>query len=146
MKWIRHNPSTYRSGLEDKISKELTTLGIVFKYEPKDGKIEYTVPESYHLYTPDFVITTPGGKEILLETKGIWDFEDRKKHLLIRQQHPELDIRFIFSRSASRIRKESKTTYADICNGKGRGEFKGVTWMYADKRVPQEWIKEWNNS
>lgn len=131
-----------RSGLEDAIEKELKKKKVVYKYEPKDGKIPYIIPESLHTYTPDFVIKTKSGKEIIIETKGIWDSDDRKKHLLIRQQHPHLDIRFVFSRSKSRIRKGSKTTYADICEGRGRAPYKGVTWKYSDKTIPKEWINE----
>nr|DAL93602.1 MAG TPA: endonuclease I [Caudoviricetes sp.] len=35
--------------------------------------------------------------------------------MLIKQQNPELDIRFIFSRSKTPIYKGSKTTYAAFC-------------------------------
>lgn len=90
----------------------------------------YTKPASSHKYTPDFVL--PNG--IIVETKGLWDVDDRKKHELIRKQHPKLDIRFVFSRSASPIRKGSKTTYADVCTKMG------IT--FADKVVPQAWIDE----
>jgi len=131
-----------RSGLEDKVHAQLTKKKILFEYEPSDKKIVYIIPESTHKYTPDFVLTTASGNTIYVETKGIWDSEDRKKHLLIRQQHPDKDIRFVFTRSKARIRKGSKTTYADICNGMGRGVFKNVKWMYADKLVPIEWLKE----
>lgn len=133
---------TYRSGLEDKVHEQLTKKKIQFEYEPSDKKIVYTIPESVHKYTPDFVLTTASGKTVYVETKGIWDSDDRKKHLLIRQQHPEKDIRFVFTRSKARIRKGSKTTYADICSGKGRGDFKNVVWLYADKLVPKEWLDE----
>ena len=131
-----------RSGLEDTVHAQLTKKKILFEYEPSDKKIVYIIPESTHKYTPDFVLTTASGKTIYVETKGIWDSEDRKKHLLIRQQHPEKDIRFVFTRSKARIRKGSKTTYACICNGKGRGVFKNVVWQYADKLVPKEWLGE----
>lgn len=77
-----------------------------------------------------------------IETKGIWAYDDRYKHYLIRCQHPELDIRFVFTRSKSRISKGSKTTYRDICEGRGRGVFRGVTWKYADKTIPKEWLNE----
>jgi predicted nuclease of restriction endonuclease-like RecB superfamily len=133
---------TYRSGLEDNVHEQLTKKKVPFEYEPFDKKIVYIVPESVHKYTPDFVLTTASGKTIYVETKGIWDSDDRKKHLLIRQQHPSIDIRFVFTRSKARIRKGSKTTYACICQGKGRGEFKNVVWQYADKLVPIEWLKE----
>ena len=71
---------------------------------------------------------------IIIETKGVWDAEDRKKHLLIKEQHPELDIRFVFTRSKAPIYKGSKTTYASFCE---KNNIK-----YADKLIPREWIDE----
>lgn len=136
----KHNSSIYRSGLEEKTAKALEELGVPFTFETL--KIPYIVPASDHTYTPDFIITTKTGKTIIVETKGIWDCTDRMKHLLIRQQHPELDIRFVFTRSKTKISKTSATTYAKICEGKWRGKFKGVTWQYADKRIPEEWLEE----
>lgn len=133
---------TYRSGLEDKVHEQLTKKKVSFEYEPFDKKIVYTIPESVHKYTPDFILTTATGKTIYVETKGIWDSDDRKKHLLIRQQHPEIDLRFVFTRSKARIRKGSKTTYADICQGNGRGSFKNVVWKFSDKLIPEEWWNE----
>ena len=139
----RHVKSTYRSGLEDTNHEILTTSGVHFEYEPKDKKIKYTKPSTNHSYLPDFILTTRNsGSTIYIETKGIWDHADRTKHLLIRQQYPELDIRFVFSRSGSKIRKGSKTTYRDICEGRGRGVFKEVSWKYADKTIPREWLDE----
>ena len=91
---------------------------------------------------PDFILTTSVGSEIIIETKGIWDYADRVKHALIQKQYPDLDIRFVFTRSNSRIRKGSNTTYADICEGRGRDLLKGCTWKYADELVPQEWLDE----
>jgi hypothetical protein len=136
----RHNSRLYRSGLEERTAEHLKDLGVSFEFETL--RIPYTVPASEHQYTPDFIVTTKSGKTIIVETKGIWDAADRNKHLLIRQQHPELDIRFVFTRSNSRISKTSQTTYADICEGKWRGKFKGVTWKYADKRIPESWLEE----
>ena len=136
----KHLSSTYRSGLEVRNADYLKSTGTKFEYETL--KIEYTEPVSNHTYTPDFTITTKSGKTIIIETKGIWDYKDRSKHLLVREQHPELDIRFVFTRSKSKITKLSKTTYADICNGLGRGKFKGVKWKYADKLIPKEWLHE----
>lgn len=118
----------YRSGLEDKVSKQLESKGIAFDYEI--WKIPYTIPESYHIYTPDFLL--PNG--IFIETKGLWDSDDRKKHLLIREQYPELDIRLVFSSSRSKLYKGSKTSYAEWC------EKHGI--LFADKLVPLDWLKE----
>lgn len=119
----------FRSGLEKKISDDLQAKGVPFEYEKM--KIGYTVPEREARYTPDFVLLHNG---IILEGKGILDAEDRKKHLLVKAQHPELDIRFIFSRSSSPIYKGSPTTYAKWCEHHG--------FKYADKLVPEEWLRE----
>lgn len=136
----KHIKRTYRSGLEAKVAADLKKRGVKFLYEPVEGKIPWLKPMSKHLYTPDFWIEDKNGKIICIETKGIWDYEDRLKHLLIKKQYPGLDIRFVFTRSNTRTSKGARQTYADICQGKGRGIFKGVTWQYADKRVPREWI------
>jgi len=132
----------YRSGLEREIAKELKKKKVAFQYEPPEGKVPYVVPSSNHKYTPDFYITSKTGKTIIIEAKGIWDYTDRLKHLLIRQQHPELDIRFVFSNPKSKIRKGSKVTYADICDGKGRAPFKDIKWQYAKKHIPSCWLTE----
>jgi len=138
----RKERASYKSGLEDTVGKYLENKGIEFSYEPKWGKIHYTVPAKDRKYTPDFYIKTKSGKTIIVETKGLWDAADREKHRLIKEQHPELDIRFVFTRSKAKLRKGSPTTYADICEGRGRGPFKGLTWKYADKVVPDEWLQE----
>jgi hypothetical protein len=117
----------YRSGLEADIQNQLRASGLPVIYE------EFFIPwklEKNCKYTPDFVL--PNG--IVIETKGRFVTADRQKHLYIKKQYPELDIRFVFSRSASRISKTSKTTYAKWCNTKG--------FQFADAVVPQRWIDE----
>tara|TARA_R110000803_G_scaffold42850_6_gene91776 strand:+ start:31485 stop:31892 length:408 start_codon:yes stop_codon:yes gene_type:complete len=121
---IKHG---YRSGFEHKVSDQLTEQKIKFGYE--DTVINYIKPETHHKYTIDF--TLPNG--ILVETKGRWVIEDRKKHLLIKQQHPELDIRLVFQSAKTKIRKGSKTTYGDWCDKHG------IVW--AEKNVPESWLK-----
>lgn len=120
----------YRSGLEEKVAKQLDSLGIIYEYEPPARKVKYTVPESEHKYTPDFVL----GNGIIVETKGRFLADDRKKHLLIKAQHPKLDIRFVFTRSSASIGRGSKTTCADWCNKHG--------FQFAEKEIPLSWIQE----
>jgi len=117
----------YRSGLEDRISEQLKSLSVPFKYE--EFKIKYEVNE-VRTYTPDFEL--PNG--IIVESKGRFVAADRKKHLLVRKQNPFLDIRFVFSNSKAKISKGSKTSYADWCDKHG--------FLYADKLIPEEWINE----
>jgi hypothetical protein len=116
----------YRSGLEDKVAKALEALGIDPRYEQE--KITYVIPARKATYTPDFRL--PNG--IFVETKGRFVVADRQKHLFIKAQHPELDIRFVFSNSKAKISKTSQTTYAMWCDQHG--------FKYADKEIPQEWL------
>lgn len=118
---------SFRSGLEVKVATKLKESGVEFEYETL--KIKYRVDE-IRTYTPDFVF--PDG--LIVETKGYFDSNDRKKHLLIKAQFPELDIRFVFQNSATKIRKGSKTSYGDWCQKNG--------FIYADKEVPKEWLTE----
>lgn len=110
------------------MSRELDALSVPYEYE-KD-KIAYQQPVKHRKYTPDFKL--PNG--IYIETKGRFLTADRQKHLLIKEQHPDLDIRFVFSNSNSKISKGSPTSYADWCEKYG--------FLYADKSIPLEWIKE----
>ena len=117
----------FRSGLEMEIDNALKEHGIDGEYE--QHIIEYVKPETKHKYHPDFKL--PNG--IFVETKGRFLTDDRKKHLLIRAQSPELDIRFLFQNSKSKISKGSKTTYADWCIKYG--------FKFADKVIPADWLE-----
>lgn len=118
----------FRSGLEEKIAEDLTSKGVGFSFE--ELVIPYVKPEKSARYTPDFVLDNG----IIIESKGRFLTEDRQKHLLIQKQHPEYDIRFVFSNSRTKISKRSKTTYADWCEKNG--------FLYADKEIPDAWLKE----
>ena len=127
----------FRSGLEERNAEALTTVGVSFAFE--EEKIEYIKPERKSKYTPDFIITTrpdgsPRKKPLIVETKGRFLTADRQKHILVKRQHPELDIRFVFSNPNQRISKQSKTTYAAWCEKHG--------FLYAKERVPLEWLEE----
>lgn len=119
---------TYRSGLEQKVSDKLEAKNVKFMYE--EWSIPYVVPASNHKYTPDYIL--PNG--IIVETKGLWESDDRKKMLLIKEAYPELDIRMVFSSSRTKLYKGSPTSYAEFC------EKHGIT--FADKLIPMEWLKE----
>jgi hypothetical protein len=118
----------YRSKLEERIAAHLEALGVNYRYEKR--KVEYTVPARSTRYTPDFELDNG----ILIEGKGLFEAKDRQKHLLIKDQHPELDIRFVFQNSNQKLYKGSPTSYAEWCRKHG--------FKFADKLVPIEWIKE----
>jgi hypothetical protein len=117
----------FRSGLELDIDNALKAQGIDGEYE--QHIINYVKPSTKHKYHPDFKL--PNG--IFVESKGRFLAADRKKHLLIKEQQPELDIRFVFSNSNTKIAKNSKTTYADWCRKYG--------FQFADKDIPEEWLR-----
>ena len=118
----------YRSGLEEKVGEQLKKLKVNAEYE--SFKIPYIVPVINRTYTPDYLL--PNG--IVLELKGLFVLEDRKKHLLIKEQYPNLDIRFVFSNSRTKLRKGAKSNYGEWCKKHG--------FIYADKEVPHSWVKE----
>ena len=118
--------SDFRSGLEYEVAKWLEDNGVAYEYE--NLRVKYQRHES--TYTPDFEL--PNG--IIIEAKGRFTSSDRAKHLLIKEQHPELDIRFVFSNSKNRLNKKSKTTYADWCDRHG--------FLWSDKVIPKSWLEE----
>lgn len=122
----------YRSGLEETISTQLTDLKVDFTYETE--KISFVEPAKKRSYKPDFITTKKDGTKLYIETKGRFTAADRRKHELVKEQNPELDLRFVFSNSNTKISKGSKTTYASWCQAKG--------FLYADKQIPESWLKE----
>jgi hypothetical protein len=84
-------------------------------------------------YTPDFLIPTKNGF-FFVETKGRFVPADRQKHLLIKKQFPEKDIRFVFSNQNQKLYKGSKTSYAMWCDKHG--------FTYANKTIPDAWLNE----
>jgi hypothetical protein len=126
-KWVAKKYG-FKSGLEENVSSQIADRGLSVEYECEE--VSYIIPASEHTYHPDFRL--PNG--IRVETKGRFVLADRKKHLLVKQQHPELDIRFVFTNSKNKINKKSKTTYADWCEKNG--------FKYADKVIPEEWFNE----
>ena len=129
--------SKFKSKLEEVFNDFLEQNEISFGYE--EFKISYLKPEKPSKYTPDFNCITNENLRIIFETKGQFLTSDRRKHLLIKQQHPDLDIRFVFSNSKNKIGKKSKTTYAKWCELKG---FPYHCIQSTKKFLPDEWVTE----
>lgn len=113
--------------MEEAIASELDTKKVQYKFEKL--KLNYVKPQKVHTYTPDFYLIK---NNIYIETKGYFTSQDRQKMRLIKEQHPDLDIRIIFSNSKTRISKKSNTTYGMWCDKYG--------FKYADKHVPEGWL------
>ena len=93
----------YRSQLEERVAKKLDGGCVPYLYEA--SKYDYTLTSNY---TPDFFLPN----DVILEVKGFFKPSDRRKMLAIKQQHPDLDIRFVFQAPYNKIYKGSRTTYA----------------------------------
>ena len=117
----------YRSKFELKVAADLGKRKVDFQYE----KISFDYVPKIRNYTPDFYL--PESK-IYIETKGRLTTNDRVKHLLIKEQYPDLDIRFVFVNANNKISRTSKTTYANWCD---RHKF-----LWAESLVPMEWLNE----
>lgn len=123
----RKKKHQYKSEAEYQASEQLHKFKIKFEYEP--FKIEYEWREDKK-YIPDFVL--PNG--VILEVKGKFMLEDRKKHLFIKKQHPEHDIRFVFQAPNNKLHKGGRMTYAEWC------ERYGFRWCKLSDGIPKEWL------
>ena len=102
--------SKFRSGLEKQVADLLSELGVSYEYESK--KISYVIQ---HHYTPDFILPN----HVVLECKGYWDAQDRRKIKTIKKDNPDIDLRMVFQAPFNTISKKSKTTYAQWCDNLG---------------------------
>ena len=123
----RRHKKTYRSGLEKEVAAYLKPRQNKVRYE--ELKVEWEDLKN-RTYTPDFVLDNG----IIIETKGIFDSADRRKHREIKRQHPELDIRFVFSNANAKLYKGAKSRYCNWCD---KYEF-----QWAHRVIPEEWLKE----
>jgi hypothetical protein len=123
----KHIKGRYRSGLEKEVAAYLRKTQKKVRYEVL--KVEWE-DLRYRTYTPDFVLDNG----IIIETKGIFDSDDRRKHREIQRQHPELDIRFVFSNAKAKLYKGAKSRYFDWCEQH--------KFQWAHRVIPEEWLKE----
>jgi hypothetical protein len=132
--WARQSATQrgYRSGLEATTADYLKKRKVAFGFETE--KIKYTKPETNHTYTPDFVLTKKDGTVMYVETKGRFLYDDASKHLLIKEQHPELDIRFVFSSLNAKVGQSKRVTCAMWAEKHG--------YKYSHKTIPESWLKE----
>ncbi len=148
-----------RSKFEKKVAQELDNKGVDYEYESisleyyervrggvcdKCGHLKTSKRRSY---TPDFVINkggSEGGHEetsgdcydaaLIIETKGLFTAANRTTMKLVKEWHPDLDIRMVFMRD-NKVHKKSDMRYSDWC------EKNGIP--YAIGGIPEEWLKEY---
>ena len=114
----------FRSQFESNIARKLVERGISFEYEKQ--RVVY-IPKP-RTYTPDFYFPET---DVYVETKGYLDKGDRVKMILVKEQNPDMDIRFVFIRASNKIYKGSKTTYGSWATKHG--------FQWAEGSIPEEW-------
>ena len=113
------------------IHREFELKGRSFEYETKT--VTYVVNET-RKYTTDFVLKKQRNRKgdiFYIEYKGKLDRAARKKMILVKKQHPEMDIRFVFEKANNKISKTSKTRYWMWAEQHG--------FLWADNCIPEEW-------
>ena len=115
-----------RSGFEDDVEAKLKSLKI--KYEYETVKLTYTIPESKHTYTPDFIVG-----DIHFEAKGYFDAPTKLKMKLVIQQNPDKRIIMVFQNPNTKLTKKSKTTYATWCD---KNNIEWCTFKTLESKLP----------
>lgn len=136
--WNRHGNflGKTKNGIETRCKEQTESMGYDNIYECI--KLPYSYVEK-RMYTPDFYI---GGtfkydskkfKDRIIEIKGYFPPEDRKKMLKVRENYPDSFIGIVFSNPLKTISKQSRTTYEAwaIKNN----------FYVGSKLIPEEWLK-----
>lgn len=118
-----------RSKFEETFEADLVARKIKYDYERL--KLPYTLSFNYK---PDWELTDYG---IIVETKGYLDADDRRKMIAVKEQHPHLDIRFVFQKADKVLRRGSKTTYGTWADKHG--------FVWAEGTIPKQWLRKKND-
>ncbi len=100
-----------------------------FDVEYESESLDYIVEQTY---TPDFIVTLEDGRKIYLEAKGYFRAEDRRKLKLIREQHPDINLKIVFQNN-NKLHKLSNTRYSDWCERHG--------FDYTIGEIPKKWFE-----
>ena len=137
-----YNGVKYRSKFEASCAALLTKQGIDFTYETirlsywkkvRGGvcrSCDSTDVYSKHTYVPDFVLDN---SPVLIEVKGLFKADDRKKHLALRETAPHLEVRFWFQANR-KLTKNRPKRYEDWAEEHGFSYHTGLTLP------PKEWF------
>lgn len=139
VKLSKPNRDDFRSGFEYTLATQLFDAGIDFKYEIASYNYFLKIPNAFcedcgskevyteKSYTPDFFL--PNG--IIIEAKGKFTSDNRKKHKALKELHPEIDVRIVFMRD-NWLTKTHTIKCSTWC------EQEGID--YSIGRIPPEWL------
>lgn len=97
----------------DKVINNLSSeMKIDYEYEPQNFTVQVEVS-----YKPDWIVQGKNGP-VVIEGKGYFRDEDRKKVLAFTQQYPDYRYHIVFERD-NPMYKGSKYRYSDWCEKHG---------------------------
>jgi len=127
----RHPDSKFRSKYETEVAANLSSQSFQYDYELTAFKYHDPIVKGvclacgskhvaqHRTYTPDFALkNATGNVAFVIETKGLFTAENRRTALLMKQQHPTVDVRMLFMRN-NKLHKSNPKTYGDWCDKQG---------------------------
>ena len=99
--------------------------GLAFQYESR--ALPYRIEA---IYTPDFILPN-----CMVETKGLFSPEDRRKMLAVKACHPDADIRLCFQNAKAKLSKAPRSlTYGQWADRHG--------FAWCEGHIPTAWFDE----
>jgi uncharacterized protein YueI len=114
---------------EERVIVDLSNRGVSFEYEP--DRITYSVERHY---IPDLRLSDT----LYVELKGYFRQDAQRKMKAVKEQHPELDIRFVFQNATSTIQGAKKRKDGSKMTCAEWAERNGFVW--AEATIPEEWL------
>lgn len=115
----------FRSRFEEWIWEVACKYNHTLEYEPI--RLSYRLEKTY---VPDFRLKNG----IIIEAKGKFDADMRRKMLAVKRAHPHLDIRFVFQNAQNKLSKGAKMRYWEWA------ELHNFKW--SEGTIPPAWYKE----
>ena len=116
--------SRFRSKFEAAVAASLIKRGLPFNYEGQ--ALPYKIEA---IYTPDFIL--PNG--VIVETKGLFDSDDRRKMVAVKEQNPHLDIRLCFMKADVKLSRAPRSlTYWQWAERHG--------FLWCEGHIPTTWF------
>ena len=116
--------SRFRSKFEAAVAASLKKRGLNFHYEGQ--ALSYVIQA---FYTPDFIL--PNG--VIVETKGLFDSDDRRKMVAVKEQNPHLDIRLCFMKADVKLSRAPRSlTYWQWAERHG--------FLWSEGHIPTTWF------
>lgn len=119
----------FKSRFEEYIWELCVKYNNPVEYEPI--RLSYILEKTY---TPDFRLKNG----IIIEAKGRFDADMRRKMLAVKRKHPHLDIRFVFQNAQNKLSRSAKMRYWEW------SELHNFKW--SEGSIPPAWFKETKKS